>query len=60
VRFKSMRRFLGAGTILSVSVTKRGQIGKYTRWLIRGGKVPKRKDLCLYPGRTKPARCPRS
>jgi PKD repeat protein len=58
VRFKSMIRFLGAGTIISVSITKRGQIGKYTRWLIRGGKVPKRKDLCLYPGRTKAARCP--
>jgi hypothetical protein len=60
VRFKSMIRFLGAGTIISVSVTKPAQIGKYTRWLIRGGKVPKRKDLCLYPGRSKPARCPRS
>jgi hypothetical protein len=60
VRFKSMTRFLGAGTTISVSITKRGQIGKYTRWLIRGGKVPKRKDLCLYPGRSKPARCPQS
>jgi hypothetical protein len=60
VRFRSMIRFLGAGTIISVSITKRGQIGKYTRWLIRGGKVPKRKDLCLYPGRSKPARCPLS
>ena len=60
VRFKSMTRFLRAGTIISVSVTKRGQIGKYTRWLIRGGKVPTRKDLCLYPGRSKPTRCPRS
>jgi hypothetical protein len=55
-----MIRFPGAGTTISVSITKRGQIGKYTRWLIRGGKVPKRKDLCLYPGRSKPARCPRS
>lgn len=58
VRFRSMSRFLSAGTIISVSVTKRGQIGKYTRWLIRGRKVPKRKDLCLYPRRSKPARCP--
>jgi PKD domain len=60
VRFRSMSRFLGAGTIISVSIRKRGQIGKYTRWLIRGRKVPKRKDLCLYPGRSKPARCPLS
>jgi hypothetical protein len=60
LRFKSMIRFLRAGTIISVSVTKRGQIGKFTRWLIRGSDVPKRKDLCLYPARAKPARCPRS
>jgi PKD repeat protein len=58
VRFKSMIRFLRAGTIISVSITRRAQIGKYTRWLIRGGKIPKRTDRCLYPGRSNPARCP--
>jgi PKD repeat protein len=58
VRFKSMTRFLREGVILSVSVRKGGQIGKYTRWLIRGGKLPVRKDLCLFPNRRKAARCP--
>jgi PKD domain-containing protein len=58
VRFKAMTRFLRAGTRLSVSVRKGGQIGKYTRWRIRGGKLPKRTDLCLYPNRRKPVRCP--
>ena len=58
VSFKSMTRFLREGTTLSVSVRKGGQIGKYTRWLIRGGKLPLRKDLCLYPNRRKAARCP--
>ena len=58
VRFKAMTRFLREGTRLSVSIRKSGQIGKYTRWLIRGGKLPKRKDLCLYPNRRKPVRCP--
>jgi PKD repeat protein len=58
VRFKEMTRFLREGTIISVSVRKGGLIGKYTRWLIRGGKLPKRKDLCVYPNRRKPARCP--
>jgi hypothetical protein len=53
-----MTRFLRAGTILKVSIRKRGEIGKYTRWLIRGGKLPKRKDLCLYPGKKKGKRCP--
>ncbi|MDP9143313.1 MAG: PKD domain-containing protein [Actinomycetota bacterium] len=58
VRFKRMTRFLREGTILKVSIRKSGQIGKYTRWLIRGGKLPKRKDLCLYPGKSKGRRCP--
>ncbi|MDP9144183.1 MAG: hypothetical protein M3N43_05745, partial [Actinomycetota bacterium] len=60
VRFKGMTRFLRAGTILRVSIRRSGQIGKYTSWVIRGGKLPKRKDRCLYPGRIKPARCPAS
>jgi hypothetical protein len=58
VRFKEMTRFLREGTIISVSVRKGGLIGKYTRWMIRGGELPKRKDLCLYPNRRKPVRCP--
>jgi PKD repeat protein len=59
VRFKRMARFLKAGTVVTVAVRKGNQIGKHTRWLVRGGQIPKRKDLCLYPGRSKPARCPR-
>lgn len=58
VRFKRMARFLAAGTVITVAVRKGNLIGKYTRWLIRGGKLPRRKDSCLYPGRSKPARCP--
>jgi PKD repeat protein len=58
VRFKRMAGFLKAGTVITVAVRKGNLIGKHTRWLVRGGKVPKRKDLCLYPRRSKPARCP--
>jgi PKD repeat protein len=58
VRFKRMAGFLSAGTVITVAVRKGNLIGKHTRWLIRGGKLPKRKDSCLYPRRTKPARCP--
>ena len=58
VRFKGMTRFLWAGTIISVSVRQGELIGKYTRWRIRGGKLPKRTDRCLYPNRRKPVRCP--
>lgn len=60
VRFKRMARFLRAGTVITVAVRKGDMIGKHTRWLVRGGKLPKRKDLCLYPGRSQPGRCPRS
>jgi PKD repeat protein len=59
-RFKRMAGFLKAGTAITVAVRKGNLIGKHTRWLVRGGKLPKRKDLCLYPRRSKPAPCPRS
>ena len=59
VRFRRMASFLKAGTVIAVRVRKGNLIGKYTRWMIRSGKVPAREDRCLYPARAKPARCPR-
>ncbi|MDP9144182.1 MAG: PKD domain-containing protein [Actinomycetota bacterium] len=58
VRFERMTRFLPAGTVITVGVRKGNLIGKYTRWRIRGGKLPKRTDRCLYPRRGTPLRCP--
>lgn len=60
VRFRRLQRALGAGTVIAVSVTKRGTIGKYTRFRIRGGERPARLDRCLRPGATKPVACPAS
>lgn len=60
LRFERMARFLRAGTVITVAVRKGNLIGKHTRWLIRGAKLPQRKDSCLYPGKSKPRRCPRS
>ncbi len=60
VRFARMARFLRAGTVIKVAVRKGKLIGKHTRWLIRDAKLPLRKDSCLYPGKSKPTRCPRS
>jgi hypothetical protein len=40
------------------SVTRRGFIGKQTTLLLRRGKPPARKDECLYPGASRPRRCP--
>jgi PKD repeat protein len=58
VRFRKFERKLRAGTRLKLFVRQTDRIGKYTRFLIRAGAPPKRLDLCLFPGRTRPARCP--
>ena len=60
VRIRAFERFLRAGTILSVRVTKPGLIGKYTRFRIRRRKPPARWEACLLPGATAPTECPAS
>ena len=59
VRFTSFRR-LNAGVVLEVRITKSGAIGKYTRFVIRRGKLPARLDACLDPARLRPIACPSS
>lgn len=58
VRFHRFERRLPAGVRLELFVRKAGRIGKYTRFLIRGGKPPARVDRCLMPGKRRPVRCP--
>jgi hypothetical protein len=58
VRLRRFERRLSAGTRLGIFVRKGGTIGKYTRFAIRAGAPPRRRDLCLYPGRARPAPCP--
>jgi hypothetical protein len=58
IRVKRLERLLPAGVVVKVYVTKRGFIGKYTRFKIRGGAAPARTDRCLPPGSWKPVRCP--
>jgi PKD repeat protein len=58
VRFRGIRGRIARGTVIELFVTKPGTIGKYTRFLIRAGKAPARRDLCLPPGSTRPGRCP--
>jgi PKD domain-containing protein len=57
-RFPRFERRLGAGAVLKVLVTQRGRIGKYTRLSVRGGRPPRRKDLCIFPGSKRPRKCP--
>jgi PKD repeat protein len=60
VRFRRLERQLRVGTVIEIFVTKRGRIGKYTRFVIRSGAAPLRRDACARPGATRPTRCPRS
>jgi hypothetical protein len=56
--FRGFERSLGAGAVLQVFISKPGQIGKYTRFKIRRGRLPERVDTCLDPTGTKPEACP--
>ena len=57
VRFRRFEGTLPVGTTLELFVRQRGKIGKYTRFLVRAGRVPSRVDRCLFPGRARPVRC---
>jgi PKD repeat protein len=58
VRFRELNHLLRAGTVIQIMVTKPGRIGKYTRFTIRSGAPPMRRDRCLAPGGSRPTACP--
>jgi hypothetical protein len=58
--FRRFERSLAAGVILEIKISKPGSIGKYTRFTIRRGKLPRRVDSCLDPAGFKPIACPTS
>jgi len=60
IAFRRFQRSLGAGTILEIRIFKHGRIGKYTRFVIRHGRLPKRVDTCLGQAGIKPIACPTS
>jgi hypothetical protein len=60
VAFRRFERSLRAGVVLEIRVSKPGQIGKYTRFTIRHGRLPARVDSCLGPASSKPIVCPSS
>jgi hypothetical protein len=59
VRIRSFERRLQAGVVLEVLVSRPGMIGKHTRFVIRRGRAPKRRDGCLLPGSKRRSSCPR-
>jgi hypothetical protein len=60
IEFPRFERSLPAGVRLEIRVSKPGEVGKYTSFVIRRGKLPKRRDSCLDPGGVKPIPCPSS
>jgi PKD repeat protein len=58
ITFRRFERSLRAGVVLEVWVSKRGEIGKFTRFTIHRGKSPSRVDECLNPAGTTPIVCP--
>jgi hypothetical protein len=57
VRFRPVEGFLVAGIVLEVRVTKKGYVGRYTRFRIGKLKPPVRWDGCLMPGAKGPSEC---
>jgi Immunoglobulin domain/PKD domain len=60
IAFPRFERSLRAGITLEVRVSKPNRIGKYTKFVIRRGKVPARMDACLNPVNSRPMPCPSS
>jgi hypothetical protein len=59
LRFRRFERRLLAGTVLTVRISKGDSIGKFTQFLIREDRPPRRRDRCLRPGETRGSTCPR-
>jgi hypothetical protein len=59
VRFRALERTLAAGVVIEVLVRKRDRIGKYTRFRLREGRAPARRDLCLRFEDRRGTPCPR-
>jgi len=60
VEFRRFERSLRFGVTLEILVSQPGEIGKYTRFAVRRGKLPARVDMCLDPAGVKPLVCPLS
>ncbi len=58
ITFHRFERRLQAGAVLHVSIYRAGQVGKFTRFLVRRGELPSRTDECLSTAGAKPIVCP--
>jgi hypothetical protein len=58
LKFPRFQRRLRAGVVLRIVVSRDGFMGKYTSYLIRGKRAPKRHDACKEPANPHPIPCP--
>lgn len=58
VRLKLLERRLRPGAVIQIYITAPNAIGKYTRFSVRRGRAPVRRDMCVAPAGALPARCP--
>lgn len=58
VTFPRLERFLRVGVSVEIRVAKTGEIGKYTRLVVRSGRPPARFDRCLRSTAPAPVNCP--
>jgi PKD repeat protein len=56
--FPHLARFLRVGASIEIRVAKAGEIGKYTRIVVRSGRPPARFDACLRAAAPAPVNCP--
>jgi hypothetical protein len=57
LEFRRFERFLRPGTVLEIRISKAGEIGKYTRFAVRRGRLPVRSDACIGSATGKPIAC---
>jgi hypothetical protein len=60
IAFRRFQGRLSAGASLEIRIFKHGQIGKYTRFVIRRRRLPLRIDSCVGQAGLKPMACPTS
>jgi PKD repeat protein len=58
LRFRALERVLPVRSLVQVFVRRGEQIGKYTSFLMRRKRVPKRIDGCLLPSSPRAVTCP--
>jgi hypothetical protein len=59
-RFRVFERSLSARLTLEIRVSRAGEIGAYTRFVVRRLRLPLRVDSCLDPAGIRPIACPAS